>query len=259
MIPVALSLVLAGGLLVLLGVHAPRRRATVRVEPRQVLLSTAGLLLGGVLGLITTAMPVVAVLFGVAGGTAPFIWERRARVRNRRRRRAAWPVILDDLTSAVRAGMNLPEALIRVGAASAFAREWVVFEECYRRSGDFQGALQALRDELCDPTFDQVAQALAITRDVGGTDLTSVLRSLAAFVRSELHVIGELEARQSWTINSARMAVAAPWIVLLLLSSRPATIAAYSQLSGTLLLVGVAVSSAIAYGVMLRIARLEHA
>ena len=133
-----------------------------------------------------------------------------------------------------------------------------MFELQYRRTGDFQGALHQLRSALCDPTFDQIAQALAVTRDVGGTDLTSVLRSLATFVRSELHVVGELEARQSWTINSARMAVAAPWVVLLLLSSRPATITAYSGFGGAVILIGVAVSSAIAYSVMLRIARLER-
>lgn len=259
MIPVAVTLILAGGLLVLLGIHAPRTRTRGRLQPKLVLLSTAGLLLGAVLGLIATGMPVAAVLAGVAGGAMPFLWERNTRVRNRKRRRAQWPNILDDLTSAVRAGMNLPEALMRVGAASEFAREWLVFEQQYRRTGDFQGALQALRDELRDPTFHQIAQALAITRDVGGTDLTSVLRSLATFVRSELHVVGELEARQSWTINSARMAVAAPWVVLLLLSSRPATVSAYSQFGGALVLIGVAVSSAIAYSVMLRIARLEHA
>lgn len=259
MMLLALTLGLAGGLLVLLGVHAPRMRKRGRMQPRLVLISTAALLLGGVCGLITTAMPVVAVLGGVAAASTPFLWEQRTRRRTQRRRRAHWPVLLDDLTSAVRAGMNLPEALIRVGEHSEFARDWSTFDEQYRRTGDFQTALATLRTELRDPIFDQVAQALAITREVGGTQLTSVLRSLATFVRSELHVMGELEARQSWTINAARMAVAAPWIVLLLLSSRPATIAAYSDLRGALLLTGVAASSAVAYTVMLRIARLERA
>ena len=258
MILLALTLGLAGGLLVLLGVHAPRIRARSHVQPRLVLMSTAALLLGAVCGLITTAMPVVAVLSGMAAGSTPLLWERRTRRRAEKRRRAHWPVLLDDLTSAVRAGMNLPEALIRVGEHSEFAGEWSTFDVQYRRTGDFQTALATLRSELRDPIFDQVAQALAITREVGGTQLTSVLRSLATFVRSELHVVGELEARQSWTINSARMAVAAPWIVLLLLSSRPATIAAYSEFRGALLLIGVAASSAIAYAVMLRIARLER-
>ena len=259
MMLLALTLALAGGLLVLLGVHTPRIRTRSSVQPRLVLMSTAGFLFGAVCGLIMTAMPVIAALSGVAAASTPFIWDRRARRRAQKRRRAHWPVLLDDLTSAVRAGMNLPEALTRVGEHSEFAREWSTFDAQYRRTGDFQTALATLRTELRDPIFDQVAQALAITREVGGTHLTAVLRSLATFVRSELHVMGELEARQSWTINAARMAVAAPWIVLLLLSSRPATIAAYTEFRGALILIGVAASSAIAYAAMLRIARLERA
>lgn len=259
MIPLAMTLLLAGGLLLLLGVNAPRRVRRGSVRPRTVLSSTAGLLLGAICGLVMTGMPVVAVLAGVAGAATPVMLERRVQVQRRKRRRAQWPVLLDDLTSAVRAGMNLPEALIHAGRNSAFAAEWLVFERQYRRTGDFQRALQSLRLELRDTTFDQVYQALAVTRDVGGTELTTVLRSLATFVRSDLHVHGELEARQSWTINAARMAVAAPWVVLLLLSSRPSTISAYSEPRGALILLGVAVASAIAYALMLRIARLDRA
>lgn len=257
MIPLSMSCVLAGGLLILLGFRAPVRGRGVRISGIHILESTALLLMCAVLGLLATGMPVVAMLAGIAGAAVPPIVRRQRLRRSLRLRRAQWPVLLDDLMSAVRAGMNLPEAMLRV--ASGCGAEWDVFATTYRRSGDFRLSLDALRRQLADPIFDQVAQALSITRDVGGTELTSVLRSLGTFIRSELHVIGELEARQSWTINAARMAVAAPWVVLVLLSSRPATITAYSQPQGVLLLVGVAVTSAIAYAVMLRIARLERA
>ena len=257
MIPFVCTLWLAGGCVLLLGWRSPGSSRPPTRRPGQPIAVVAGGLLGGVLGLLTTTLPVVAALAGIAGGAVPVLWERRRRAQQRRQRVQAWPALLDDVTSAVRAGMTLPEALTRAGRQSPMSAEWQVFDDVFRRTGDFTAAVTALRARVADPVFDQLAQALIVTREVGGTDLTSVLRALGGFVRDELHLRGELEARQSWTVNSARMAVAAPWVVLLMLATRPATIAAYSQLGGVLLLLGVAASSAVAYVAMLRIARLS--
>lgn len=257
MIPFVCTMWLAGGCLLMLGWQSPSPARPRSHRPGRLLSVVAAGLLGGVLGLLATTLPVVAALGAIAGGAVPILWDRRQRALRRRQRLQAWPALLDDVTSAVRAGMTLPEALARAGRQSLMAAEWQVFDDVYRRTGDFTAAVTALRARVADPVFDQLAQALVVTREVGGTDLTSVLRALGSFVRDELHLRGELEARQSWTVNSARMAVAAPWVVLLMLASRPATIAAYSHIGGVLLLLGVAASSAIAYAVMLRIARLS--
>lgn len=256
MIPFVCSLMLSGGCLCLLGRRTASGRRSRTIEPLAMLHAVGAGLLAAAIALIATGLPVVAALAALAGSTFPALVRRRRSRRQQRERLAAWPVLLDDVTSAVRAGLGLPEALIRAGRQSPADHAFTKFETEYRRSGDFGSALDSLRIALADPVFDQLAQALIVTRDVGGTDLTSVLRSLSGFVRDGLHLRGELEARQSWTVNSARMAVAAPWVVLLLLSSRPATIHAYSQLQGALVLVAVAAASALAYAAMLRIARL---
>jgi tight adherence protein B len=44
------------------------------------------------------------------------------------------------------------------------------------------------------------------------------LRALSGYLREDLRTRGELESRQAWTVNAARLAVAAPWVVLLLMS-----------------------------------------
>lgn len=261
MIPFLCTLVMIGGCLLLLGIRAPRTHMPLRVRPLHALHALHAIgaaLLGASLALIATGLPVAAVLSFLAAGCVPSVLRRRHRSRVRRARLASWPVLLDDVTSAVRAGMNLPEALVRAGANSSMPDDFAIFAGDYRRTGDFAAAVLALRQRIDEPVFDQLAQALIVTREVGGTDLTGVLRALGVFVRSEIQLRGELEARQSWTVNSARMAVAAPWVVLVLLCSRPATIAAYSQMAGILLLVIVAGFSAIAYAVMLRIARLTE-
>ncbi|GMA85969.1 hypothetical protein GCM10025868_12190 [Angustibacter aerolatus] len=57
-------------------------------------------------------------------------------------------------------------------------------------------------------------------------------------------------------MNAARLAVAAPWVVLLLLSTRPEAVSAYARPSGALVLVTGAALTTAAYRAMLRIGRL---
>ena len=62
------------------------------------------------------------------------------------------------------------------------------------------------------------------------------LRTLSELLRSDARTRAELEARQGWVVNAARLAVAAPWLVLLLLSSQHSTVQAFDSAGGGLLL-----------------------
>ena len=71
----------------------------------------------------------------------------------------------------------------------------------------------------------------------------SVLRGLAGYLREDAALRAEVVARQSWIRNAARLGVAAPWLLLLVLASRHETLVAYDSAAGaTLILVGVAVT-----------------
>jgi tight adherence protein B len=85
-----------------------------------------------------------------------------------------------------------------------------------------------------------------------------LLRTLSQFLREDARTRAEIEARQSWTVNAARLALTAPWLVLGLLALRPETVAAYDTVMGAaVLLIGGGVSL-LAYRIMLRIARLPE-
>ena len=86
--------------------------------------------------------------------------------------------------------------------------------EDYRATGRFHDCLDRLKDRLSDPVADRIIESLRIAREVGGSDLGRLLRTLSAFLREDARTRAELETRQSWTVNAARLAVAAPWIVL---------------------------------------------
>ena len=77
-------------------------------------------------------------------------------------------------------------------------------------------------------------------------------------LREDMRTRGELEARQSWTVNGAKVAVAAPWLVLALLATRPQAAAAYATTAGAVVLLVGAVVSVVAYRLMLRLGRLPE-
>jgi tight adherence protein B len=229
------------------------------VSPRQLAAVSAVLgLVVFVLVLGTSQVPVIALLFGGFAACGPVVLVRRRRAQRSVELREVWPEAVDNLASGVRAGLSLPEALTQLGARgpeqlrSAFRR----FGEDYRATGRFGESLDGLKRNLADPVGDRVVESLRMAREVGGTDLGRLLRTLSAFLREDARTRAELETRQGWTVNAARLALAAPWVLLLLLSTRPQAVDAYNTAAGAIvLLVGGGVSLA-AYRLMVRIARL---
>jgi tight adherence protein B len=235
------------------GVRGVRPAAVVGVSVA-VGLAVAVLFLG-----LSRTWP-IAVAFGLLAATSP-VAALRYRARQRRTElRELWPDVVDNLASSVRAGRSLPDAVSQVGERGpeplrpAFQR----FAEDYRVSGRFHDALDDLKDRLADPTGDRIVESLRIARDVGGGDLGRVLRTLSAFLREEARARAELETRQSWVVNAARLAVASPWILLAMLSLRTTAVQAYQAPAGIAVLVGGLAASLVAYRLMLQLGRLPE-
>ena len=208
---------------------------------------------------VSRAWP-IAVAFGVIALAAPYaLVSARARAR-RTRLREIWPETVDTLVSGVRAGMSLPEALGNLGARGpeAVRAEFTAFSVDYASTARFDTCLDRLKARFADPVADRIVEALRLAHEVGGTDLTVLLRNLARMLREDMRTRGELEARQSWTVNGARVAVAAPWLVLALLSTRPEAARAYATAAGATVLGAGAVASVVAYRLMLRLGRLPE-
>lgn len=263
-----------GLLLVILGVIAPRLQRESKPSGLRRLIDRAGLervgpsaivgaclalaAVAGLMVLAVSGVAIVGLLAAIVFGYVPIaILRRRARSRGVALR-SAWPDAVDMLGSAVRAGMSLPEAVIDLGVRGpeALRPAFRSFAADYRASGSFARALDDLKDALGDPVADRVIVSLGIAREVGGSDLGRVLATLSDFLRQDARARGEIEARQSWTVNAARVAVAAPWITLLLLCTRPETVAAYSTTTGALIILGSAALSVVAYRVMTTIGKL---
>ncbi|MDQ1643990.1 MAG: tight adherence protein [Cryptosporangiaceae bacterium] len=274
---VFLGLLLGTGLFLIVTSGRPRQESRVRWSPRRATrarLDTAGLVdlapvqfwllsigagvAGGVVVFVVSATLALGVAFGVFAALGPraLVTQRIARLREERRE--LWPHVVDDLASAVRAGLSLPEALAALAERGpeslrpAFAR----FASDYRATGSFGRCLDRLADELADPVADRLVEALRLTREVGGTDLGRLLRTLSQFLRDDARTRAELEARQSWTVNGARLALGAPWAVLLLLALRGSAVQVYDSPVGVAVLAGGGALSLVAYIVMKQVGRL---
>ncbi|GGD15476.1 type II secretion system F family protein [Nocardioides daphniae] len=151
----------------------------------------------------------VALVFGLIASSGPMAAvQRRARVRQQEFAQV-WPEAVDNLASAVRAGLSLPDALISLSRSGppplrdAFAQ----FGIDYHVSGRFGESLDRLKERLADPVGDRMVEGLRVAREVGGGDLGRLLRNLSHYLREEARTRSELEARQAWTVNGARLAI----------------------------------------------------
>ncbi len=221
--------------------------------------AVVGLVVGAGSLAVSGAAP-VAVCFGLITAGAPLAVVRSRAASRRAHVRELWPEAVDHLASGVRAGLSLPEALSALGhrGPSQLQPAFAAFADDYRATGRFVACLDALKDRLADPVGDRVVESLRLTREVGGSDLGRLLRTLSAFLRDDARTRAELRARQSWTVHGARLAVAAPWLVLALLATRPEAVAAYDSGGGVVVLAVGAVLSAVAYRLMLRLGRLPE-
>lgn len=214
-----------------------------------------------VTGLAVTALT-SAVAFGICAmlvaGYMPYWFIKRRSNRRSAVLREVWPDVVDHLRSAIRAGMGLPEALMQLQyrGPEVLRPAFGQFAADYRASGQLHGSLTLLKNRLADPVADNIVEALRVTREVGGTDLGKLLGTLSSFLRENERTRSELEARQSWTVNAARLSVAAPWLVLALMSTQPAAIEAYNTPTGALVMLGGLAISVAAYRLMLRLGAL---
>ena len=229
------------------------------VTPAQVAgMCVVAFVLGAMVLTAASGVPAIGVIFGLMAGAVPIAILRGRAERRAREHAALWPDAVDNLSSAVRAGLSLPEALMQLGerGPEGLRAPFGQFGRDYQATGRFHDSLDLLKARLADPVGDRVVEALRIAREVGGGDLGRMLRSLSGFLRDDLRTRGELESRQSWTVNGARLAVAAPWAVLLFMCLQQDVVERFATTGGLIVLVCGAVLCVVAYRLMLWIGRL---
>lgn len=215
---------------------------------------------GGALTLLLVPVLALAPVAAVVAATVPLLVLRGRAASRRRALRAVWPDVVDHLLSGVRAGLSLPQAIAALAdsAPEPVRAPFRTFRRDYLRTAQLTECLDALKASLADPVADRIVETLRMAREVGGSELPSVLRSLSQYLRADAAVRAEVDARQSWVRTAARLGVVAPWIVLLMLSTRPEAAAAYNSVGGAVLVIGGLAATLVAYRLMIALGRLPE-
>ena len=170
-----------------------------------------------------------------------------------------WIAFIDDLSSGVRAGLNLSDALAQAlkNSEEPLRSEFLEAIVEFNRSGQVSRVLLILQSQIKDAVGAATVKLLSVVMKTGAYDLASSLRILADASRETINLVQELKAKQSWVLNGARISVIAPWLVLLALWTQESVRVAYQNFTGQLILVLVATVGAVGYFAMKRIGKID--
>lgn len=209
---------------------------------------------------LTTEAVSISLAFGALVAGITFVTLRSKSSHNESALIAAWPEVIDHLMSGIQSGLSLTESLtgLSTRGPEILRPAFTEFRNSLYRHGDVGEAINELKNLFHQHGSDQIFEALLISKALGGSELLAILRTLGDFLRQDLALRREIEVKHGWIKNSAHLSAAAPWILLLLLSTQPSTAAAYSTPTGGAILVAGLVMTAIAYIWMNRLGRLPQ-
>jgi tight adherence protein B len=149
-----------------------------------------------------------------------------------------WPTVLESLESAAQSAMSLIDSLrdLAESAHLVVAKDFAFACSLCDRGVSLDEALSTLKPRFALATCDSTIELLRLVNDSGGAGFISALRHQASAIRQESNIAQQIAAKQGWVIGTAKIAVAAPWLIVALLATRPENARAYASVEGSLLL-----------------------
>lgn len=213
-----------------------------------------------VLVFIVTSSIAISSIFGGLVATASLLHRKKNLNKRAAAITSAWPEVIDHLISGIQSGLSISETLTGLSwrGPLVLRDNFTEFGKSMKTDGDFNSALQRLKEECGQHGSDQIFEAISISKSLGGNELLNILRTVGTFLRQDLALRREIEVKHGWIKNSAHLSAAAPWLLLLLLSSQPSTAQAFSTPTGLLILITGVAMTVIAYRWMDRLGRLPE-
>ena len=198
---------------------------------------------------LLTSSEAISIAIATLSSALPFLICRGRNLKRQREQEVAWPEAIDSLVSALQAGISISEALTQLAlhGPKVLRPSFAQIQSNLLSVGNFEQVLLKEKKRLDSAISDQVFETLIISKDFGGKDANNALRLLAEFVREDIAVAEEIRTKFGWIRNSALLATAAPWLLLILLSTQDSTVEIYSTPSGALVLSLGVVMTATAY------------
>ena len=229
--------------------QSPKHLDTLSPKWRQIAISAAsGLGIGFAVTVLSSSVA-IALAFAAMASVITFTFLFSSAKRRETKFELLWPDVVDHLITGIQSGMSLVEALSQLAdrGPRELAPYFAEFNRQVRKDGDFTSAIAWLQKQFSHYASDQIFEAIILSRSLGGTHLLQILRMVGDFIRQDLALRKEIEVKHGWIKNSAHLSAAAPWLLLLLLSTQPATAAAYATNTGVVILIAGIFMTAVAY------------
>lgn len=226
---------------------------------RILLYIAIGVSCGSLIGTLLTGSLVIGIAFGSISSIGPHIYIKRKREKERKAFQKLWPEILDHLISGLNSGLSISQTIAALGhRGPGLTRPiFLEFERSINSGLSYSKSLLILKDSFQDSIADQVTEVLDFARTSGSRDSALTLRTLASYIRNDLALRNEINAKHGWIKNAAVLAGLAPWLLLLILSTQKSTISAYSNPAGIGILCTGVLLTLIAYFWMDRVGRIS--
>ena len=210
--------------------------------------SAVGAGIGFAVSALSSSVP-IAMAFATMGAVITFTFLVSSAKRRETKFELLWPDVVDHLITGIQSGMSLVESLSQLAERGPreLAPYFAEFNRQIRKTGDFNSSVSWLQNQFSHYASDQIFEAIILSRSLGGTHLLQILRMVGDFIRQDLALRKEIEVKHGWIKNSAHLSAAAPWLLLLLLSTQPATASAYATSTGAIILVSGIFMTAVAY------------
>lgn len=173
-------------------------------------------------------------------GAFAFLLEALALTARARRRQLTklWPEVVDAIYSAIISGLSLADAIDELSLTGPIRvrPSFLRFSQRLDSGWSFDAAIDELKSEFGELHADRLCEVLRLVSASGSESLAASLRDQSANLRRDLVLAGQIEAKQGWVAGTAKIAVAAPWIVVAMLSTRTENAAAYNSAAGIAIL-----------------------
>lgn len=199
----------------------------------------------------------LGLVVGIAATVLPAWRVARKRAGRLAAAAAAWPDALRGLATTLRSGGTLPGGLaeLAVEGGTGLRTAFAGFESLAAVFGS-EVALEIIRQELADPVSDRVIEVLITSLERGGPLVPGLLNEVALATSEDLHVAAEIVTNNLEQTINARVVIAIPWLVLVLLTIGGGPMRDFYQSNaGTAVIAVAAALSAIGLGVMVGLGR----
>lgn len=239
--------------------HSSNRKSKI-VNSKQIFLVCISAIAIFIILLLITNSTSISMAIATLATALPFLVNKQRAHNAIRIREMCWPEAIDSMVSALQSGVSITDALISLSdhCPAPLKPSFNRIKDGLLSGHTLDQVLMQEKEKLDSAISDQVFETLIIAKEFGGKDSNNALRLLSEFLRDDIDVIEEIRTKFGWIRNSAVLASAAPWILIVLLSSQETNVNAFSTNAGIGVLILGVVMTAAAYGWMERVGRLPE-